>query len=116
MPTKTLEKCKESACTATPTRYTTRPRTRVYEDETSFLLDVEMPGISETDAEITVHQNELTIAAEAEGLEFRYERRFKLPSTINTSKVSATMQLGILKLVLPKTEAAKPKTIKVIAG
>ena len=115
MTTKALDTCSDTVCTKAAT-YSVRPRARVYENEDSYLLDIEMPGVSETDAEITIHRNELKIAGDSEDLEFRYERRFKLPETIKSSGVTATMQFGILKLALPKLEEAKPRTIKVIAG
>lgn len=115
MTNKAIDTCNETTCTKA-SRYSVRPRARVYENTESYLLDIEMPGISEADAEITIHQNELTIAGDSEDLEFRYERRFKLPDSIKSSGVTATMQFGILKLVLPKLEEVKPRTIKVIAG
>ena len=115
MTTKAIDKACETAC-ATKAKYAVSPKARVYETDESFVLEAEMPGISEAEADITIHRNELTIAGETDGLEARYERRFKLPATINTKKVAASMKFGILKLVLPKMEEAKPKTIKVLAG
>ena len=115
MTTKAIEKNNDIETTG-PAKYSVRPKARVYENNDSFMLDLEMPGISEADAEITLQKNNLTVAGEAEGLEVRYERSFRLPETINPDNVTATMQFGILKLVLPKVEEVKPKTIKVIAG
>ena len=115
MTTEALDRCKESA-TASATRYALRPRARIHETDTDYRVELEMPGISEADAEITIYKNELRIAGESEDLEFRYERRFNVPETINESGVTATMRFGILNLVLPKAEDVKPKTIKVLAG
>ena len=115
MTTKELDTCNERTCTKAAT-YSVRPRARVYENEESFLLDVEMPGISEADAEIIIEKNELRIAGTSDDLNFGYERSFRLPETIKSGGITATMQFGILKLVLPKQEEAKPRTIKVIAG
>ena len=115
MTTKTIEKPAETVCKPQK-KYSVSPKSRVMENDESFILEAEMPGISDAEAEITIHRNELTIAGEAEELDARYERRFKLPATINTTNVVASMKFGILKLVLPKMEEAKPKTIKVLAG
>ena len=115
MTTKALDTCKDNTCTKV-SRYSVRPRARAQETEADYRIELEMPGIGEADAEITIHKNELRIAGESPDLEFRYERRFSVPESIDEGGVTATMRFGILNVVLPKAEEAKPKSIKVLAG
>ena len=85
-----------------------------------------MPGVAKDGLEITLEDNELTITgrrsdespkgAEALFLESRplnYRRIFELDPTVDTTKISAKVEQGILKLTLPKTERVKPRKITV---
>jgi len=90
-----------------------------------YLVEVEMPGVNKDGLEVTVEGNELTIvgrrSTEETGgeLVYRespladYRRVFELGPDVDTSKIQAEMQQGILKLHLPKREQAKPKQIEV---
>ena len=84
-----------------------------------------MPGVNKEGLEITLEGNEITIVghrvdepANGEVL-FResrtvdYRRVFELDPAIDTSKVSARMEQGVLKLTLPKSERVKPRKIAV---
>jgi HSP20 family protein len=85
----------------------------------------EVPGVPKNDIKIQLHNDMLTISGErtrpelkAEGAWVRqeltygpFERTFKLPYEVDASKVTAECSDGILRIKLPKTEAAKPKAI-----
>ena len=102
------------------------PAASVVEDgDAAYLLKVEMPGVNKEGLEISVENNELRIVgrrslAEIEGTlvhrESRSEnfrRTFELDPSIDTSKISARIEQGILTLTLPKSEQVKPRKIAV---
>ncbi|MEW6200471.1 MAG: Hsp20/alpha crystallin family protein, partial [bacterium] len=88
------------------------------------------PGVSEKDIDVNVENGVLTITGEKKHEEevkkksyFRVERcygkflrSFTLPSSVKTDSIEATFKDGILKLFVPKSEEAKPKSIPVKTG
>jgi HSP20 family protein len=84
-----------------------------------------MPGVNKEGLEISVENNELRIIGrrllpEVDGTLVHRESRsenfrriFELDPSINTSKISARMEQGILTLTLPKAEQVKPRKITV---
>ncbi len=106
------------------------PAVDVYEDEHKVALKIEVPGIDEKDIDVRVENNTLTVHGERkiekEEKEENYRRverqygsftrTFTLPTTVDTEKVSATYDKGVLKIALPKKAEAKPKQIKVTIG
>ena len=90
-----------------------------------YLLEVEMPGVSKDGVEISVEGNELTIIGRrqrqkpagepvyCESCPDDYRRVFEIASDIDTTKISAEMNQGILKLRLPKSERVKPRKIQI---
>jgi HSP20 family protein len=99
----------------------------VVESDDEYLIKASLPGINPDDLEITFSDNKLTIKGEVkeekELDEAHYhlrERRFgsftrsiKLPSGIDTEKIEANYDKGVLELRLPKVEEIKPKKIAV---
>src|SRR5260370_41719707 len=106
------------------------PAVDVYEDEHNVTLKIEVPGIDEKDIDVRVEGNTLTVHGERkiekEEKEENYRRverqygsftrNFTLPTTVDSEKVSATYDKGVLKIALPKKAEAKPKQIKVNVG
>jgi HSP20 family protein len=106
------------------------PAVDVYEDEHSVTLKIEVPGIDEKDIDVRIENNTLTVHGdrkiEKEEKEENYRRverqygsftrTFTLPTTVDSEKVSATYDKGVLKIALPKKAEAKPKQIKVTVG
>lgn len=95
------------------------PEVNIFENKDGYVLEAEMPGVSKEGLEITLEEHELTImgrrhtdAAPGEAL-FResqardYRRVFELDPAIDTAKVSAKMEQGVLTLTLPKSEDRK---------
>jgi HSP20 family protein len=90
-----------------------------------YVVELDMPGVDRDGLEITVEGNELTIigrrktdlpdgeACYCESPQADYRRLFELGPDVDTSRISAEMQQGVLKLRLPKSEKAKPKRIEV---
>src|SRR5690348_1045379 len=101
------------------------PEVNIFETKDGYVLQAEMPGVSKAGLEITVEGNELTITGhrelpplsgeslfrESHSGDFR--RVFELDPAIDTTKVTAHMEQGILKLTLPKSERVKPRKIVV---
>jgi HSP20 family protein len=106
------------------------PAVDVYEDEHNVTLKIEVPGVDEKDISVNLENNTLTVHGERkiekEEKEENYRRverqygsftrTFTLPTTVDSEKVSATYDKGVLKVTLPKKAEAKPKQIKVNVG
>lgn len=102
------------------------PRTNLYEAGDQFEIRVEVPGMAREDLNVKIQGNYLEISGtrksdapegyrvhKAEIGQGSFSRSFTLPADVDSGKVSATLKNGILYLGLPKSEAAKPKQIKV---
>lgn len=101
------------------------PLANITETLEGYVLEAEMPGVSKDGLEITVENGDLTIvgrrtAYESPGVhlygEVRnadYRRAFELDASIDTARISARIDQGVLTLVLPKAEAVKPRQIAV---
>src|ERR1700683_3391820 len=106
------------------------PAVDVYEDEHNFTLKIEVPGIDEKDIDVRLENNTLTVHGERkiekEEKEENYRRvernygsftrTFTLPTTVDSEKVLANYDKGVLKIALPKKAEAKPKQIKINVG
>lgn len=101
------------------------PEVNIFENKDGYILEVEMPGVNKDGLEITLEGNEITltghrqretIKAEALYRESRladYRRVFELDPAIDSSRISARMEQGVLTLHLPKTEKVKPRKISI---
>ena len=101
----------------------------LWETKDAYHLRADLPGLTAEDIEINATSDTITfggeIKAQADATEdswLRQERRagkfqraFTLPVQIDSNAVTATFTNGILDLVLPKSEAVKPKTVKISA-
>jgi HSP20 family protein len=103
------------------------PALDVHEDKESFTIRAELPGMKREDIEVSVQDGALVISGERaeekvdEGTEVhrqeryfgRFSRALTLPTAVAGDKVKASYKDGILTVVLPKAEEAKPKRITV---
>lgn len=101
------------------------PEVNIFETGEGYVLEAEMPGVNKEGLEITLEGTEITIVGrrqieplggEALFVESRpadYRRVFELDPAIDTSKITAGMDQGVLSLTLPKSERVKPRQIKV---
>jgi HSP20 family protein len=103
------------------------PLMNVTEDKNNYYVRAELPGLKANELDISVTGDTLSISGERklpdEEEKAQYHRREReagkfsrivsLPSQIDTSKVEARCADGILTVILPKAEAAKPKQIAV---
>jgi HSP20 family molecular chaperone IbpA len=111
--------------TTVPARFY-QPNTDIFEDEGSLTVVMEMPGVQKDNVGITIEKNVLDVEGKIDFSPYEdleplyteynvghYKRSFSLSSKIDQSKISAEMDDGLLTLVLPKAEEAKPRTIKI---
>jgi len=101
------------------------PVVNIFETKEGYVLEAEMPGVSKAGLEITLegndltilgHKTEVTLPGEAllnECSTAGYRRVFELDPAIDTAKIAAKMEQGILVLNLPKSEQVKPRKISV---
>ena len=107
-------------------RATFIPRADIYETDDNVAVTVDIPGASQDAINIMLEKNILTITADSthgspDGYalafaEFEagdYERSFRLTDQINQDAIEAIYKDGVLKLILPKAEAAKARKISV---
>ena len=102
------------------------PVVDIYENENEILLQADMPGVTKEQVTINVDNGKLEISGmrklQTKGTstwqefgDVEYRRIFSVPQSIDVGKVNAELKEGVLKLHLPKTEAAKPRTIQISA-
>ncbi len=101
------------------------PLANILESKDSYVLEAEMPGVNNDGLEITVENGELTIVGHRAAVANRgremyresravdYRRSFELDPAIDTTKIVAKIDQGVLTLQLPKAEAVKPRKIAV---
>ena len=102
------------------------PPTDIFESEDALTIVMEMPGVDREDIAVNVENGVLNVEgrldfSEYEGMQpvyteynvGHYRRSFSLSSKIDQDRISAQMQDGVLTLLLPKSEEAKPRRISV---
>ncbi len=102
------------------------PVTDIYETVDQYALKMEMPGVTRENLEILMENNDLEIRGKVEayapaGKDPRYSefspcdyyRKFTIGNDIDRNKINATLESGVLTLVLQKHEAVKPKKIPI---
>jgi HSP20 family protein len=108
---------------------TTLPSVNIKENDEGFEVELAAPGLEKKDFKIELNNNLLTISSEKkiesevkEGEQFTrrefsyqsFSRSFTLPNSANSEKVAAKYDNGILRVMIPKKEEAKPKPAKMI--
>jgi HSP20 family protein len=101
------------------------PEVNIFEANDGYVLEAEMPGVNKDGLEITLEGTELTLVGHRstepltgealfrESQNVDYRRVFELDPAVDTSKIGAKIEQGVLTLTLPKSEAVKPRKIKV---
>lgn len=97
----------------------------IMEHEKEYEILANLPGFKKDNVKISIHDNQLLIEAnveskseEQEGTMYRcerycgnYRRNLLLPDNADHAKISAKMEDGVLRLVIPKREATPQKEI-----
>ncbi len=100
------------------------PKVNIVETQDGYVLQAEMPGVNKEGLDISLDDNVLTIVGRRQPglgatLLYResdpadYRRVFELDPSIETAKIAAKIDQGILTLTLPKAEQVKPRRINV---
>jgi HSP20 family molecular chaperone IbpA len=102
------------------------PPVDIVESKDAILLTADMPGVEEKNVHVTLEKGVLTVLGEIEPVSVKdrklayeeyeigdFERSFTLSDEIDPDRIEATLKNGVLRLVLPKTEAARAKKIPV---
>ena len=106
------------------------PATNIAETEDALELSFELPGLSEEDIHLDVHNRLLTVSAErkreekTEGKTWhrreqqagKWARTLQLPDSVDTSKVEATYEAGILRVTVQKLPQSKPVRVQINKG
>lgn len=107
--------------------YNWAPSVDISETDDNFEVRAELPGVAKDDLHVSVKDNLLTLSGEkrqenvddtqnyrrAERRYGHFQRRFTLPSEVDTDDIKADYTDGVLTLSIPKPEAAKPTEIPI---
>jgi|EndMetStandDraft_5_1072996.scaffolds.fasta_scaffold28281_4 HSP20 family protein len=90
--------------------------TDVVADENGWRVRVALPGIAAEHVSVNVTGQTLHIRASEESGDTvtRYQRRLNIPETADPDRVSATYRNGLLEIVLPLRESAKPRQVAIV--
>ena len=105
------------------------PNVDIFETDKEIIMLADIPGVKAQDLSIDLRDDTLTFSGEVKPLakpeeqdiliEYQvgsYHRQFTLTEVIDQSKIDASLNNGVLRLVLPKVEKAMPRQITVKAG
>ncbi len=104
------------------------PPVNLFESEEGYVLTAELPGVAPEDVDVSIEGSTVTLSGERK-IEYAagdgtaihrrerqsgmFRRGFELPTEIDVDSAKATHKNGVLKLVLPKSAAAKPRQISI---
>jgi HSP20 family protein len=101
------------------------PPASIRETADAYTLELEMPGVNKEGLEISIEKNELSIVGRRpapaiqgtllhrESRPDNYRRAFEIDPSIESGKIAARMNQGVVTLTLPKAEKVKPRKITV---
>ncbi len=104
-----------------------QPRMDLEESSVQYNLRLELPGLSKEDVQISFEDNMLVISGEkkepvrqkenryhySEIIYGKFSRSIKVPANVESDKISASFDNGVLTVVIPKSEQAKPRQISI---
>jgi HSP20 family protein len=103
------------------------PAIDIYDTKDQIIVKADLPGMKKEDIEVTLHDNTLILRGEkkndqetkeedyvrTERFYGSFHRAFTLSSPVDAAQVKANYKNGVLEIMLPKKEEAKPKQINV---
>lgn len=106
------------------------PPVDVFENTDHIKLVAELPGVKSDEVKISIENNVLTLRGEKQQIAEekservhryertygRFERTFTLPSTVDADRIEANYEDGVLTVMLPKVERARPREIPIKTG
>ena len=120
----TISTTNPSSAENTTTRQVIAPAVDIYENEREYLVLADLPGVPHDGVQIRFENGELSLEATrqderhddylgSEIVTADYRRLFRIPETVDSEKIDAKLQNGVLHLVLPKASKARPRQISV---
>ena len=108
-------------------RQSTVPAMNIVESGDQTIVVAEMPGVQKEDVKLSVEKDVLTIQATRKNNQLPekatwlrneirtgdFNRSVRLPKSTDSEKISAELTNGILKIILPKADAVKPREIRI---
>jgi len=91
----------------------------LYEDKDNTYVRAELPGVNKADINVEMVEDYLTITAARKTKDgdkeesFSFSRSVSIPGAVQSDKVAAAYENGVLTVTLPKREEAKPRKISV---
>jgi HSP20 family protein len=106
------------------------PAMDLVETEDAFVLRADLPGLSESDVNIELEDNVLTLSGErkaeheerkegyyrVERASGSFSRSLTLPEGVNPEAVTAAFERGVLEIRIPKPEQRKPRKVSISVG
>ncbi len=106
------------------------PPVDVEETEDQYILNFDLPGVAKEDVKIELHDNQIFVTGErkyskdeegktrhfAERYHGTFQRSFGFPAKVDADKIEAAYKDGVLTVIVPKSEAAKPRSIQIGEG
>ncbi|MBI1249300.1 Hsp20 family protein [bacterium] len=103
------------------------PAMNISETESAYQIELELPGLNPEDVNVELHDGMLTISGErksdeqsedrrwhrVEHVYGKFQRELKLGTPVDENNVTANFKNGVLLVLIPKSEQAKPRKIEV---
>ncbi len=89
------------------------PRVDIFENDTTYKMITDLPGVSVGELDIRYERNHLELKADT--LTRSFYRRFHIPN-VSEQEISAELKDGILEIALPKAATAKARVVPVTVG
>jgi HSP20 family protein len=103
------------------------PLVDIFEKGDDLIIRAEIPGVEKEDIDVQVEGNTLMLRGERKReAEFKeddayrlerafgsFVRSFRLPKTVDSSRIAAAYENGVLEITLPKAEESKPKKVDI---
>ena len=103
-----------------------RPLTDIVETDKSLIVTMDMPGVAKENVNVKVEKNVLEVEGQIDSSPYlntkpvyteynvgHYTRRFTVSNEIDTEKIEASLDDGVLNLILPKKPEAEPRKITI---
>ncbi len=109
------------------TKYGFNPSCEVNEDKEAYNLRFDLPGVPKDQIKIDLHENRLTVSGErraeksddsktqhfSEVFYGAFSRSFTFPGSVDSERVNASYDHGILSIVVPKSEGSRTRQISI---
>ena len=99
--------------------HVSRPALDLYEDESNYFVQVELPGFDRKEIDVELEKDRLVLkgSRKQEGKdgveEISFNRSVALPNSVKADEISAKYENGLLNITIPKADAVKPLRIEV---